>query len=202
MPYTHRGRLRHAARLDLDIHRAFCSLYSIAPIAAIPCRTPSRVAPVPILHPAARGCPLPRPHPPRPSWHGLHRATTTPAPPGGRHQYNSSPPGRPWAPTMSCFECFMPMFQVFHLLHMFVSNVLSGRFKSRSWSCTCCKATPACFIMFQVFHMFQTTYVVSGCFKSRSWCCTCCNGYIRMFQARVPSVSSVFNSCLCCKCFI
>ena len=86
----------------------------------------------------------------------------------------------------------MPMFQVFHLLHMFVSNVLSGRFKSRSWSCTCCKATPACFIMFQVFHMFQTTYVVSGCFKSRSWCCTCCNGYIRMFYAHVSSVSSVF----------
>jgi hypothetical protein len=52
-------------------------------------------------------------------------------------------------------------------------------------------------------HMFQVfrRYIVSvsyGCCKSRLGHCICCNGFVRMLQAFVHNVSSVFQAC--CKC--
>ena len=111
---------RRAASLDLEIcparllHRAVCSLHSVSPPVAIPCRTPSHVTPIPILCPAARGVLHRASIHLAPSRHGLHCATTAPAPPGvGRRRYSSSPPDRPWPLATSCFEYFRPMFQVF-----------------------------------------------------------------------------------------
>jgi hypothetical protein len=47
---------------------------------------------------------------------------------------------------------FRPLFQVFQLLHAFVSIVSFGCFKSKFWCCTCCKAT----------HMFHHVSSVSS----------------------------------------
>jgi hypothetical protein len=80
-----------------------------------------------------------------------------------------------------CFMCFRLVFQVFHLN---VAKVDLG-------CCICCKLYVWCEPMFQEFQTFVSN-VLSGCFKTRFWCYTCCNGYTRMFQAYVSSVSSVF----------
>jgi hypothetical protein len=49
-----------------------------------------------------------------------------------------------------------------------------------------------------MFHRYVAS-VSYGCCKSRSGCCICCNGCIRMLQASLPNVSSVFSD-VCCKC--
>jgi hypothetical protein len=54
----------------------------------------------------------------------VHRATTTPVPPGGsRRRYHSSPSGRPWPSATSCFRCFKRFKVMFQVLHLNVAKV-------------------------------------------------------------------------------
>ena len=84
--------------------------------------------------------------------------------------YCSSPQGRPWPPTISCFKCFRRMF----------SSVSFG-------CCECCNGY-ICMLqtyvsyykqMFQVFQTYVSS-VSSGCCRSRLRCCITC-----MLQAYV-----------------
>jgi hypothetical protein len=78
-----------------------------SPTAATPCRIPSRVAPVPILRPAAWG--VPRHTPIHLAHHDMActaRPTTLVPPRGGLRRYSSFLPGRPWPPATSYFKCF------------------------------------------------------------------------------------------------
>jgi hypothetical protein len=56
-----------------------------------------------------------------------------------------------------------------------------------------------CFKYFRCFLRYIAS-IVYRCCKSISTCYTCCNGYTRMFQVYVLSVSSVLDEC--CKCFV